>query len=200
MGHSGDRASAQGGMTERQKKWFATVQANFEKQTGKPVEAWVEILKSCPDTTSGKQSAWLREAYGIGVNHAAYIISCADTSGGPGWDDPEGLRAALWKDGGSEAILRALETAAGRLEGVVVGQRKAFTSFSRSVQFAAARPLKGGKLLLGLKLEPEASERLSAPARKESWSERLTAVVELGSPADVDAEIERLMARAYARG
>ena len=74
------------------------------------------------------------------------------------------------------------------------------TPFSRSVQFAAARPLKGGRALLGLKLEPQASDRLSAPARRESWSERLTAVVELGSPAEVDAEIERLMALAYARG
>ena len=200
MGHSGDRASAQDGMTERQKKWFATVQANFEKQTGKPVEAWVEILKACPHTTSGKQSAWLREMHGIGVNHAAFILSCADSSGEPGWDDPAGLRAALWKDAGSEAILRALEAAAGRLDGVVVGQRKAFTSFSRSVQFAAARPLKGGKALVGLKLEPEASERLSAPVRRESWSERLTAVVELSSPADVDTEIERLLALAYERG
>ena len=110
------------------------------------------------------------------------------------------MRAALWKDPGSEAILSALEAVAGRLDGVVVGARKGYTPFSRSVQFAAARPLKGGRALLGLKLEPQASDRLSAPARRESWSERLTAVVELGSPAEVDAEIERLMALAYARG
>ena len=198
MGGGADKALA--GMTERQKKWFATVQANFESQTGKPVAAWLEILKTCPETTPGKQAAWLKAEHGVGVNHAAYILSCADSSGEPGWDDPEGLRAQLWKDAESEAILVALESLAGRVDGVVIGQRKAFTSFSRSVQFAAARPLKGGKALLGFKLEPGVSTRLSAPARRESWSERLTAVVELAGPDEVEAEIERLFRAAADRG
>lgn len=198
MGGGSDKAMA--GMTERQKKWFATVQANFEAQTGKPVAAWLEILKGCPETTPGKQAAWLRSEHGIGVNHAAYILSCADGSGEPGWDDPDGLRAQLWKDPVSEAVLSALEALAAQIEGVVVGQRKSFTSFSRSVQFAAVRPLKGGKALLGLKLEPETSARLAAPARRESWSERLTSVVELGAAAEVDDEIRRLFAAAADRG
>ena len=84
--------------------------------------------------------------------------------------------------------------------GVVVGQRKAFTSFSRSVQFAAARPIKGGRALIGFKLEPDVSARLSAPARRESWSERLTATVEIASAAGVDAEFSRLFRLAAERG
>ncbi len=197
---AGAADKAQAGMTERQKKWFATVQANFETQTGKPMAAWLEILKACPETTPGKQAAWLKANYGVGVNHAAYILSCAAPGDEPGWDDPDGLRAALWKDPASEAILAALEATALEVEGVVVGQRKSFTSFSRSVQFAAARPIKGGKALLGLKLEPEPSGRLAAPARRESWSERLTAVVELASPADVDGRIRDWFIKAAERG
>lgn len=188
------------GLTERQRRWFASVQANFERQTGKPVEAWLEILKACPETTPGKRSAWLREHHGIGVNHAAYILSRANASGGPGWDEPEALRAQLWKEAPAEAILAALEGMASRVDGVVVGQRKSFTSFSRSVQFAAARPLKGGRALVGLKLEPEASPRLAPPARREAWSERLTATVEMASPAEVDAELDRLFRLAAERG
>ena len=84
--------------------------------------------------------------------------------------------------------------------GVVVGQRKSFTSFSRSVQFAAARPIKGGKALLGLKLESDPSGRLAAPARRESWSERLTAVVELTSPADIDRQVRDWFVQAAERG
>lgn len=197
---TGGADKAMAGMTERQKKWFATVQANFEAQTGKPIAAWLEILKTCPETTSGKQAAWLKANHGVGVNHAAYILSCADTSGEPGWDDPDGLRAQLWKDPASEAILAAVEAVAGKADGVVAGQRKAFTSFSRSVQFAAARPIKGGRALVGFKLEPDISARLSAPARRESWSERLTATIELASPAEVDAEFTRLFGLAAERG
>ena len=198
MGGGADKAQA--GMTERQKKWFATVQANFEAQTGKPVATWLEILKACPETTPGRRAAWLKAEHGVGVNHAAYILSCADSGGKPGWDDPDGLRAQLWKDTGSAVILDALATMANRVDGVVVGQRKSFTSFSRSVQFAAARPVKDGKALLGLKLEPEVSGRLAVPARRESWSERLTAAVELSGPDEVDGEIERLFRLAADRG
>jgi hypothetical protein len=187
-------------LTERQQKWFATVQANLEKATGKPLAAWVEIMKTCPETTPRARSAWLKANHGLGVNHAARILDACRPSDGPGWDEPEALRAALWKDPASRAILEAIERVGGGVEGVISGQRKGYTSFSRAVQFAATRPLKGGRALLGLKLDPAASARLTPSARKESWSERLIAVVELDGPEQVDAEIARLFAAAAENG
>lgn len=185
--------------TERQKKWFATVQANLEAQTGRPLDAWVEVLKACPETGPKKQAAWLKANHGLGINHASYVISAA-SPGGMGWDDPDGLRAALWKEAGSLAILEAVERIAAGVDGVIPTQRKGYTAWSRSVQFAAMRPLKGGRALLGLKLEPGASGRLSPAVRKESWSERLTAVVELDDAAAVDGEIARAFVAAAERG
>jgi hypothetical protein len=171
-------------LTERQKKWFATVQANLEKNTGKPLAHWVAIMKTCPETAPRAQAAWLKTEHGVGH----------------GWDDPEALRAALWKDPTSLAILEAVERVADGVEGVISGQRKGYTSFSRAVQFAAMRPLKGGRALLGLKLAPETSPRLSPSARRESWSERLTATVELDVVDQVDAELGRLFAQAADNG
>ncbi|MNS92737.1 hypothetical protein D3C72_1268810 [compost metagenome] len=187
-------------LTERQKKWFATVQANLEKKTGKPLADWVAIMKACHETAPRAQVAWLKAEYGVGQNHAAQILDACRPADGPGWDDPEALRAALWKDPASLAILEAVEHVADGVEGVISGQRKGYTSFSRSVQFAAMRPLKGGWALLGLKLEPEASSRLSPSARRESWSERLTATIELDAADQVDAEISRLFAQAAEKG
>lgn len=187
-------------LTERQKKWFATVQANFEKNTGKPVAEWVEIMKACPVTGPKAQAAWLKAEHGVGVNHAAQILDACRPSDGPGWDEPEALRAALWKDAGSRAILEAVERAAAGVPDVISGQRKGYTAFSRAVQFAAIRPLKGGRALLGLKLDPAASPRLSPLVRRESWSERLSAVVELDGPEQADAEIARLFAAAALNG
>ncbi len=186
-------------MTERQKTWFASLRANLEAQTGRPLDAWVEVLKACPETGKKAQAAWLKANHGLGINHASYVISAANP-GGLGWDDPEGLRAVLWKEAGSLAILEAVERIAAGTGGVVPTQRKGYTAWSRSVQFAAMRPLKGGRALLGLKLEPEAFGRLSGVARKESWSERLTAVVELDDAAVVDGEIARAFAAAAERG
>lgn len=187
-------------LTERQKKWFATVQANFASATGRPLAEWVEIMKTCPVQGPKAQAAWLKTEYGLGQNHAAQILDACRPSDRPGWDEPEALRAALWKDAGSLAILEAVERVAGGLEGVISGQRKGYTSFSRAVQFAAARPLKGGRALLGLKLDPATSPRLSPAVRRESWSERLTAVVELEGSDRVDAEIARLFALAAENG
>jgi len=187
-------------LTERQKKWFATVQANLEKKTGKPLADWVAIMKACPETAPRAQAAWLKAEHGVGQNHAAQILDACRPADGPGWDDPEALRAALWKDPASLAILEAVEHVADGVEGVISGQRKGYTSFSRSVQFAAMRPLKGGRALLGLKLSPEVSPRLSPSARRESWSERLTATVELDAADRADAEIGRLFAQAADNG
>lgn len=188
-------------LTERQKKWFATVEANFEKQTGRPLAVWVDILKTgCPETRPKAQAAWLKATYGIGQNHAAHILDAARPADQMGWSDAEGLRSALWAEPRSLAILEALERKIAGLEGVISGQRKGYTSFSRAVQFAAIRPLKGGKALLGLKLDPAASPRLSEAVRRESWSERLSAVVELDGPGQVDAEIATLFAAAADNG
>jgi hypothetical protein len=187
-------------LTERQKKWFATVEANFEKATGRPVAVWVDMLKACPDNRPKAQAAWLKATHGLGANHAAHILNAARPEDAMGWDDAEALRQALWAERRSLAILQAVERVAAEVEGVISGQRKGYTSFSRAVQFASMRPLKGGRALLGLKLEPDASTRLSPAVKRESWSERLAAVVELDGPGAVDAEIARLFAAAADRG
>lgn len=187
-------------LTERQKKWFATVQANLEARTGKPMAAWVEIMKSCPETGPRKQAAWLKANYGLGVNHAAHILDACRPADQAGWDQPDALRGALWKDPQALAILEAVEGQVRALGDIVIGQRKGYTSFSRTVQFAAMRPLKGGRALLGLKLDPATSSRLAPAVRKESWSERLIATVELDQTDQVDAELAALMRAASENG
>lgn len=184
-------------LTERQKKWFASVQASLERDTGKTLAEWVAIARSCPETAPRARTNWLREHHGLGVNRAAHILSEAFPSE-MGWDEPDKLRAALWTDLASIAILEAVEAAVADFEGMVNGQRKGFTAWSNKVQFAAIKPVRGGTALLGLAVTPDASPRLSEP-RNESWSERLKAKVALASPAEVDAEIRALLGQAWER-
>ncbi|MBS0294721.1 MAG: DUF4287 domain-containing protein [Proteobacteria bacterium] len=196
-GDAGAKAAGfEEGLTERQKKWFASVKANFETKTGKTLAEWVSIAKTCPHDKPKARADWLREHHGLGVNHAAFVLSEAFPSADPSWDDPVALRGLLWKDAASLAILEAVEKAVAKLPEHVSGQRKAFTGFSRNFQFAAMRPVKGGGAMLGLAVAPEANARL-APPKREGWSERLKAVVQLASPADVDAEIEALLKQAW---
>lgn len=178
-------------LTERQKKWFASVQASLERDTGKTLSEWVAIAKTCPETGRRKQTEWLKAHHGLGVNRAAQVLHEAfpETLG---WDDSDGLRAALWKDPASAAIFEKIEAVVQDFEGLVTGQRKGFSAWSRNFQFASVRPVKGGKARLGLCVAPDADARLE-PYRNEGWSERLKAAVTLASPDEVDATMVKLI-------
>jgi len=182
-------------LTERQKKWFASVEASLERDTGKPLADWVAIARTCPETTPRKRVEWLREHHGLGVNRIAHILSVAFPPE-TGWDDADALRAALWNDPAGAAIFEAVEAAVAGFPGLVTGQRKGFSAWSRNFQFASVRPIKGGKARLGLCVAPDADPRLVEP-KNEGWSERLKAAVTLDSPADVDSRLKALLQKAW---
>jgi hypothetical protein len=199
MGAGGTKAGDKPtGLTERQEKWFASVQASLERDTGKTLDEWVAIARSCPHDKPRARTDWLREHYGLGVNRAAHVLSVAFPSEMT-WDDPGPLRAKLWSDPASEAILVALEAAAAKLPEITTGQRKSFTAFSRKVQMAAARPVKGGHAMVGFAVEPAADPRLSPRGKSESWGDRLKGQMLLTSPDQVDASVEALLKQAWER-
>ena len=197
MGAQGSGDGGPSGLSPRQQKWFASVQASLERDTGKTIEEWVAIARTCPETRPRARTQWLKDHYGLGVNRAAHVLSVAFPSG-MGWDEPAKLRQALWTDEASAAILQAVEAKASALPDVVTGQRKGFTAFSREFQFASIKPVKGGKALLGLAVEPDADPRLEPP-RNEGWSERLKSKLLLAGPAQVDGSVEALLRKAWER-
>jgi hypothetical protein len=195
MAVKGAGAADTRGLTERQKKWFDSVAASLERDTGKSLDEWVAIARTCPESKPRARAQWLKAHHGLGANRAAQVLSAAFPSE-DGWDNPDKLRETLWADPASRAIFAAVETAATALPEVVLGQRKQFTAFSRKVQFASIRPVKGGKAMLGLALEPAADPRLEAP-KNEPWSERLHARLQLESPDQVDASVAALLKQAW---
>ena len=186
------------GLTQQQQKWFASIRANLQRETGKTLEEWVEVVRrECKETKPRARTDWLKATYGVGVNRAATIFSAAFPAE-MGWDDADGLRAALWTDPTSAAILETVEAAVAGFDPLVTGQRKTFTAWSRKSQFAALKPVKGCTAMLGLAITPDASPRLQEP-KNEGWSERLKAKIPLASPADIDDEVKALLLAAWER-
>jgi hypothetical protein len=181
-------------LTEQQRKWFASVREGLERDTGRTIEAWAEIARTCPETAHRARLKWMKEIHGLAQNRASLVLSAAFDDGTPADDGPD----PLWSDPAALEVFEAIRAAAEQLDGVLVGRRMSYSPFSRRVQFAAARPLKGGRVRLGLALPPDASPRLSPPGR-ESWSERLTAVTELTTPGEVDAGMAALLQQAWER-
>lgn len=184
-------------LTERQQKWFASVRAGLERNTGKSMDEWVAIARTCPETGHRARLKWMKDNHGLLQNYASQVLSAAFESG-MSWQEPEKLVAMLWTDPTSKAIFDALDAGARGLDAVMQNPRKGYTAWSRKVQFAAARPVKGGKLMLGLAVAADARPRLEPP-KNESWSERLKARTLLSSPAEVDAEITALLKAAWER-
>ncbi|WP_374347382.1 DUF5655 domain-containing protein [Phenylobacterium sp.] len=189
-------SNAPSGLTERQEKWFASVRAGLERETGRSLEDWVAIARTCPETKPKARTTWMKTHHGLGLNRATYVFSVAFPDQDR-WSAPDDLRAKLWRDPGQAEILAAIEQAVAGLDGLVVGQRTGYTAFSRKTQFAALRPIKGG-VALGLALPADAAPELS-PAAKDGWSERLTARLVLTSAAEVTDRIKALLAQAWAR-
>lgn len=191
------QASKPSSMTARQEKWFASITESMERETGKTLDEWVAIARTCPETKPAKRKAWFKDVHGIGTNRASIIFGKAFPESAH-WSEPDDLRARLWADPGARAILEAVETAVAGFPGLVSAQRKGFTAFSKEFQFASVRPAKGGGARLGLAVEPAADPRLEAP-KNEGWSERLKAVLPLSAAADVDDRVKDLLKQAWER-
>lgn len=184
------------GLTEQQKKWMASVRSSLETSTGKTLDAWVEIAAACPETKPKARQKWLKGLHGLGQNYAMLVLGEVARRAGETPRDPDAMKSNLWTDPNSAAIAQALQAKVDALSGSITGQRKTYTTWSRNFAFAAARPIKGGAVRLGLAVTPDASPRLS-PAEKEGWSERLKSTVVLESASQVDDQLANLMAAAF---
>jgi hypothetical protein len=183
-------------LTERQRKWLASVRASLESKTGRTLEQWLEIADACPETTPKARQRWFKETHGLGQNYFMMVMSEQKRLAGESTRDPDALRRALWSNADAAAICNALQSAVSRLPDLVTGQRKGYTAWSRAYAFAAARPLRDGRVRLGLAVEPGADPRLQL-ANKEGWSERLKSSRVLSTPGEVDAGLASLMRSAW---
>ena len=182
-------------LTDQQRRWFAAVRQGLERDTGRTLEDWVGIARTCPETRPRARLAWMKAVHGLGQNRASTVL--AEAFPEPAAPSTPGADP-LWSDPAARAALQTLAEVATRLDGVVVGPRKGYTAFSRRHQFAAARPTKGGGVRIGLAVPPHLDPRLSPPGR-EGWSERLTATVDLTPPGAVDAALAELVRQAWER-
>ena len=169
-------------LTPRQKKWFASVQATQERDTGKTLAEWVEIVRrDCQESQPGKRVAWLKAHYGLGVNRCAHILGEAFPSE-MGWDDPDKLREALWTGPGLD------RDPAGRRDGRRRFRRTGDGSAQGLHRLVAQAAVRGPQAGQGRRCgagpggAPDASPSLLEP-RHEGWSERLNAKLPLAAPA-----------------
>jgi hypothetical protein len=183
-------------LTEQQKKWFTSVRGGLERETGKSLDQWVQIAKTCPESKHRAQLKWFKDTHGLLQNRASYVLSEAFPSAAS-WSEPQAFKEALWTDPASRAIYEVVEVAVLALPTVIVGQRKGYSAWSRNYQFVAIRPLRGGRARLGLAVSPESDPSLEAATKNEGWSERLRASLILNAATDLTPSVLTLLKQAW---
>jgi hypothetical protein len=181
-------------LTERQEKWFAAVRAGIERDTGRTLDAWVDLARACPETAHRKRLTWMKAEHGLGQNRAAIVLNVAFPSD-VGWSEPAALADLLWADPAARAIYEAVQSKIMRLQRVVVGQRKGFTAYSRNFQFCALRPVRSGAVL-GLAIEPGTAPHLQRAARH-PWAGRLLSALPLSSVTAIPDALEAWLQTAW---
>src|ERR1700722_1425108 len=184
---------ADANLTERQRKWFESVRQGLERGTGRTLSQWVAIAQSCPETGHRARLKWFKETHGLLQNRASHVLSEAFGSA-MSWNQPDGLIDALWTDRASKTIFQAIDAGAQALPDTIRTARKGYTAWSRAFQYAAAKPLKGGAVMLGLAL---ASDGDLEAAKNESWSERLKSRVRLDAPDSLGERLPALLRAAW---
>jgi hypothetical protein len=184
-------------LTERQAKYFASLRGSLRAATGKELDEWVTIARTCPEPGHRARLKWFKEHHGLLQNRAAYVLGQAFDSS-TAWSEPEALIAALWQTPESREIYEGIDACARALPETIRTARKGYTAWSRTVQFAAARPLKGGAVMLGLALDPEPGSGLEAP-KSETWSERLRWRLRVGSPREINTNLADRLRVAWSR-
>jgi hypothetical protein len=181
-------------LTPKQEAYFEALTASLERDTGKSLVMWIDIVRDeCPETTRQGRAAWLKAHHGLSQTRIRQILN-EFLPPDAGWTHPEALRAALWKTPASLALLTAFESLIAHLPDVVPTQRKGYSAFSRDYQFAALKPVKGG-VRIGLALPVESDSRLM-PAHREKWSERLQSSLIVTSTAAI-LRLKPLVDRAH---
>jgi hypothetical protein len=174
----------------------ATMIANLEAKTGKPLAAWVKLVQAEKLEKHSARVAFLKSKHGLGHGYANLIAHSVAGGGAPSpGEDPVGNQYA-----GAKAALRPiydmLLAAVHKFgKGIEVSPKKAYVSLRRNKQFAIVQPSTPTRLDVGLNLKGvSAAGRLEASG---SFNAMVSHRVRLASIKDADTELVGWLKQAY---
>lgn len=175
----------------------ATMIANYEKNTGKPFEAWIEIARKAKLAKHGEIVKLLKEKHGMGHGYANLVAMTALKGDAP---EPGGEDLVAAQYAGKKAGLRPpydkLAAAVAKFGAdVELSPKKTYVSLRRSKQFALVQPSTADRLDVGINLKGvPAKGRLEASG---SFNAMVSHRVRVASEKDVDAELLGWLRAAY---
>jgi hypothetical protein len=184
---------------DKLQQYFASLEANLHKATGKSMAQWVKIAKACPHDKPGARLKWFKQEHGLGQSRAGFILWRAFGQGSMGEEDPNKLVDTLFAK--SFAAQRPLyDKVASFVEKFGEGTlspRKGYIALYRLKQYAAIKPSKDG-LLVGLAMQKYPKSTRLVDTKNLGGGDRNKKALLLASAKDFDAEAKELIKAAWA--
>lgn len=169
---------------------------NMEKKTGRPLDAWIELVKAAGVKTVKERMEWLKKEHQLGRDTAMVIAEHVD---GKEPYDPDALAADLFK-GPKGALMplyeKVLDLGLALGSDVIAAPCSTYVPLMRKRQFVVFKPTTRTRLDVGFALPGVAQEGRLVEA-KGLGSDRITHRIGLESIEEVDAEVVRWLKAAY---
>ena len=176
----------------------SAVARNLEKNTGKPLEAWVRIAREEGPPTLKERAAWLQREHGLGMVMAQVVAEHAE--GVALHYDPDGYVEKMFagKKAGLRPIYDALLELAFELgPDVTVTPCATIVPIRRRYVIAQIKPAALTRIDLGFALkDTPASGRLIDTGGR-AKGDRITPRIAITSLDDIDDEVKGWLRRAY---
>ena len=182
---------------DKLQQYFAALEANLEKATGKSLAAWVKIAKTCPETKPRARLKWFKDKHGMGQSRASLVIERAFGGKALGSDDPNALIEALFaKFVEHRPLYETVAAYIGKLGKGTLSPRKSYVALYRLKQYGAIKPTKKG-LTIGLAMVKYPKTKRLVEVNNLGGGERNKMAIVLASPKEFDAEAKQLIKAAY---
>lgn len=175
-------------------------------KTGRTLEEWICLVKKDGPGDEKQRREWLKSKHGLGTNYASWIAEQSVGKGSDGSPDAYLVAADRYVDemySGGKAGLRPIYDALlklGRSMGsdVKVCPCQTMVPFYRNHVFAQIKPSTQSRIDLGLALKDTKVPKRLIDTGGFAKKDRITHRIEINSLKDIDDEVKRWLAKAYA--
>ena len=175
----------------------ATMAANLQEKTGKPIAHWIKVAQGCGKEKHGGIVKHLKSEHGFTHGYANLVAQLARADS-PVHESDDALLEAQYagpKAGLKPVYDAVMKVTKGFGQGLDVAPKKSYVSLRHKKQFALVQPSTRTRVDLGINLKGKApAGRLEASG---SFNQMVSHRVQLTSPDDVDAEVQRWLREAF---
>ena len=177
---------------------------SLKEKSGRSLDEWVALVKKKGPSDTNERREWLKREHGLGTNGAWWIVDVVEGTAGEMSDADEYLRLAqkyveAMFAGPKAALLPAYErlyTLVRTLD-VKISPGKTIIPIYRNHVIAQIKPSTRTRIDFGLALKDTPAKGRLIDTGGLAKKDRITHRIEISSPADVDAFVEKWLRRAY---